>query len=1477
MFRGTNRHPAGRRALPTVLVALAMASAMIVPMAAPVAATETITIAPTQPVYLVNNGDTANVGFVMTYTGTPDLGSGLDRDVTLSLTTGVTQQVGGAIASANTQLAGGSTSIAGGSSTLLAGSTTLAAASAATATNIKVGSVSNFAVNQVIAIDTGANQETRVVTAVGTQGAGGSGITVTPGLFFAHAVGADVATAVWPGDTRLRVNNAANFAPGQTVNIDTGASLESATVAVVGTGGSTTLGLPASAGDSSLKLASVSGFAAGGTIYVDQGAALEQVVVDSVGSAGATTVRVAAAAGDTTLFVQSRSGFSNGSTITIDSGADLESAVVQSTSSSGSGGGQRLILTAPLAMAHAVGVQVSGSGIGLTAPLALAHDAGAAVSGNGLTLAAGLTMLHAGPAAIATVTPAGSTNIKVLSTDGFTVGDSVTIDSGANVETAVIAAVGTGGFAGTGLDLAAPLALTHLGGPAVRMTSALAGATNVKVNSIMGYYPGDIIAIDSGANQEIGNVVSVGTPGLAGTGIDITPALTMDHFAGASVTDTRAVASTAVAGVDYSVPSATVVIPAGTPSGTVVTIPVVTAVNPNPSVALTINTTAACTAGCTGVTVNNNDPSTVVINAHGFPYLNPALPVADRVADLMSRMSLFEKVGQMDQTLYTQSANGSTTNNASWNNMRAWALGSILSGGTDSPTPNSPTGWADLVDNFIARSLTTPLQIPMIYGIDTIHGNSHMIGTVLFPHDIGMGATRDADLSYQQGLITAEETRPAGPQWGFGPTICVDRDIRWGRTYECYGEDPTLVSMMETIIDGYQGMNPLDKSGSILASAKHFAGDGATLNGRNAGVDVMSSAEFARVALAPYIPAVQVHHTATIMPSYSSTQLDGATTSILMSANGDLMTGWLKDTTGFDGFLISDYNAINSIPVPNPNPLPSPINTSYAYQTMTSFNAGMDMVMAPSNPNFKDFVNYLQELVRQGYVPMSRIDDAVSRILTQKFELGLFEQPFTDRSTQDEIGSPARRAIARQATAELQVLLKNANNILPLSKTAKIYLAGSSADNISNQLGGWSIGWQSIPTGDIAAEAPYVTTIHEALDNAVGADNVTYSATVPTPPAAGTYDVGIVVVGETAYAEGSGDVPSRTDAPVANDATAIDNVCSVMPCIILSMNGRPFMLTDAQFNEAQAVVSTWIGFSEGDGVADVLFGDVPFTGRLPMTWPTTIDQEPINVGDPTYDPRFPFGWGLRTAPASPRRAALQAARDELATISGDAHVTAAVAALDDLLAAPLWSAGGAPLDAAAIDARLQTAANELALTDAASFKQQDGVVSIARDIAQSAVVAAGGPNAVSSPLIGDADVALLEGHPDVAVQKLTQVAGLTTTTLVADNNPTAYGHAVTFTATQYGRCAAHRHPHRCRPVQPRRCPGRQPGRARRGRRGDLDDLQPALGTHTVSVDYPGDGFFAASSAGPIDQAIKKRLATATAVTSDVNPSILATR
>ncbi len=300
--------------------------------------------------------------------------------------------------------------------------------------------------------------------------------------------------------------------------------------------------------------------------------------------------------------------------------------------------------------------------------------------------------------------------------------------------------------------------------------------------------------------------------------------------------------------------------------------------------------------------------------------------------------------------------------------------------------------------------------------------------------------------------------------------------------------------------------------------------------------------------------------------------------------------------------------------------------------------------------------------------------------------------------------SPEHKAAARRAAAESQVLLKNDGGILPLSNRQHL-LAGSDSDDIVSQAGGWSIGWQSIPTGDVSAVAPYFTTIRQAIQGVVGDANVTYSADASSPVPDDSYDVGVVVVGEGAYAEGSGDVPSaQSDTISTADAATVNSVCGAMPCIVLTVSGRPFMLTDAEFDKASAVVASWYPGSEGEGVADVLFGDADFTGRLPVTWPTSIAQEPINVGDTTYDPRYPYGWGLRTGSSHAR---LAQTRDVLAASDDDSHVAAAVGILDDLLAADVWNADGSARDPGAVLRALQNAADELSATDAAPYAGSD--------------------------------------------------------------------------------------------------------------------------------------------------------------------------
>jgi beta-glucosidase len=868
-------------------------------------------------------------------------------------------------------------------------------------------------------------------------------------------------------------------------------------------------------------------------------------------------------------------------------------------------------------------------------------------------------------------------------------------------------------------------------------------------------------------------------PGLVLTtagGVPLDRSVTVNYQTGGTLpvgsgSAQRNLPSTATAGTDYTAASGSITFPAGTPSGTTKTFSVTTLPSHAPAEAKTINTTLSTTDSAANVT---DDPPTVVIDAHGLPYLNSSLPISQRVSDLMSRMSLAEKVGQMTQADKSMFTDSSTTSNSSANDLRAWDLGSVLSGGGDVPTPNTPTGWADMIDSFEAQSQATPLQIPIIYGLDTVHGDNNMAGATIFPHNIGMGATRDPALAEQEGAVTAAETRATGPQWGFGPCICVARDIRWGRTYESFGEDPALVSRMETEISGLQGNNPqaarsgrssLSATDHILSTAKHYAGDGGTTYGTgdsgypiDQGVDIMSSSTFRKLMVSPYVTAVQQQKVGSIMPSYSSVQLDGASCPTKMSADKQLLTNVLKQQIGFKGFLISDYNAVNEIgdsrSCPIPSPLPAGVPDTYSYQIGVSANAGMDMFMAPTT--YQTLETDLTTLVNNGYVSMARVNDAVRRILTQKFELGLFEHPFTNRSKLGQVGDAAHRAVAARAAAESQVLLKNAHHVLPLSPRDHIYVAGSNADNLGAQTGGWTLTWQG-QSGPIADPG---TTILQAIQ--ARAHNVTYSADASAPTAGN--NVGVVVVGEHPYAEGQGDVgfnsyPS-SNGNIANldltpaDHEAVDTVCHAMPCVVMVVSGRPMTISD-QLGEIDGLVASWLPGTEGEGVADVLFGQMPFRGQLPQTWPRDLGQEPINVGDRNYNPQFPFGWGLRDTSA---RSDVSAARDAVA--AGGGHGSQAAAAQLAALAGngADWNRDGSARRPNAVLAAVSRVAGKLP-GGSAGFAEQEAVVTIARDIAQAAVVRQGGPDAATSRLIANADHALLSGNPTWAVALLSRAAG----------------------------------------------------------------------------------------------------------------------
>lgn len=680
---------------------------------------------------------------------------------------------------------------------------------------------------------------------------------------------------------------------------------------------------------------------------------------------------------------------------------------------------------------------------------------------------------------------------------------------------------------------------------------------------------------------------------------------------------------TATADADYTAGSGTLEFAAGTPSGT------------ERSIAIrTHESRTGETAETVPVVLDSPDAAVsgepvVVLRAHDLPYLDAHLPTRKRVADLLHRMTLEEKVGQMTQAERANVTGGPAV-------ITDLGLGSILSGGGSTPARNTPEGWADTIDGFQELALATRLQIPLIYGVDSVHGHGNLDGATILPHNIGLGATRDPLLVARAQHMAATETRATGIPWTFAPCLCVARDDRWGRTYEAFGEHPALASVLgAAAVAGLQGRR-LDSSSSVLATAKHFVGDGDTAYGTgegdypvDQGVTEQSREHVAAVDLPPYAVAVAAGVGA-VMPSYSSMDWtdDGVGDPVKMHAHDELINGWLKEGRGFDGFVISDYQGIHQIP-----PLaPDPPTTG---QIVTSVNAGVDMFMEPSQ--FARFHARLVAAVQDGAVTEERIDDAVSRILTAKFELGLFERPFADRSHAGEIGSAEHRAIARKAVAESQVLLKNARRTLPLDTEESVYVAGRNADDLGNQAGGWTGTWQGF-SGDVTEG----TTVLEGIRAVAG--DVTFSADASAPTDGA--DVGIVVVGETPYAEGFGDVGgpewawdpadgglSREEKSLAlqpGDVEVVERVCTeIETCVVLVVSGRPQVVTD-QLGSIDALVASWLPGTEGDGVADVLFGERPFTGRLPVSWPRSADDPVVNVGDEDYAPLFPFGWGLST-------------------------------------------------------------------------------------------------------------------------------------------------------------------------------------------------------------------------------------------------------
>jgi beta-glucosidase len=583
--------------------------------------------------------------------------------------------------------------------------------------------------------------------------------------------------------------------------------------------------------------------------------------------------------------------------------------------------------------------------------------------------------------------------------------------------------------------------------------------------------------------------------------------------------------------------------------------------------------------------------------------------IPTRVQDLLARMTLAEKIGQM-----TQVENRSITPAE----ITCKLIGSVLSGGGGNPEPNTPESWAAMVRGYQEAALKTRLGIPLLYGVDAVHGHNNVRGAVIFPHNVGMGATRDAALVERVGRITATEAQATGVHWVFAPAVSVPQDIRWGRTFEGFSEDTDLVSRLGLAqlrgLQNRDGKPSLDDPHTVLASVKHFVGDGGTTWGTNTttgwkidqGVTDVDEATLRAVHLPPYVAAVE-GGARNIMVSHSSWG------GLRMHAQRYLLTDVLKGARpaglGFTGFLVSDWQAVDYV------------HDNYYTAVVTSINAGVDIVMVPYHG--ERFIGCLTRAVEYGDVSLTRIDDAVGRILTVKFELGLFERPFGDESLLPLVGSAAHRGVAREAVRKSLVLLKNDDHTLPLAKdTPFILVAGAAADDVGLQCGGWTIEWQG-GAGNITPG----TSLLSAIESAVSKNTtVRYDARGEFDDDV-IADVGIVVLNESPYAEGEGD---REDLELP-DADAV-LLARVRPCcrklVVILISGRPLIVTE-HLSPWDAFVAAWLPGTEGQGVADVLFGDYPFTGRLPYTWPRSMDQIPLSaLKESAEAPLFPFGYSL---------------------------------------------------------------------------------------------------------------------------------------------------------------------------------------------------------------------------------------------------------
>lgn len=722
-------------------------------------------------------------------------------------------------------------------------------------------------------------------------------------------------------------------------------------------------------------------------------------------------------------------------------------------------------------------------------------------------------------------------------------------------------------------------------------------------------------------------------------------------------------------------------------------------------------TTALLLAGtATNVASQPADTGAASVHPDLWPAAKSPATITDaatekRIDALIKKMTVEQKVGQLIQ---------GDISTITPKDLETYPLGSILAGGNSGPNGNersSAADWAKLVGEFRAVSMkpqANGVAIPIIFGVDAVHGHNNVPGATLFPHNIGLGAAHDPELIQRIGAVTAAEIAGSGIEWTFAPTLAVPQDLRWGRSYEGYAADPKLIAdYAKAMVIGLQGPLASGKSVSpahVAATAKHFLADGGTFEGKDQGDAKIDEKELIEKHAMGYPAAIDAG-ALTVMASFSGWQ------GVKHHGNKGLLTDALKNKMGFEGFVVGDWNGHGQV---------AGCSVTDCAQ---SINAGLDMFMAPDS--WKGLYETTVKQAKDGTISQARLDDAVRRILRVKYKLGLFPEGHVDRSTVKALGTPEHLAVAREAVAKSLVLLKNNGSLLPIKPGARVLVTGPGADNMAMQSGGWTISWQG--TDVVRGDFPNGQTIWEGLDKAVRD-----AGGIATLSEGGVYkekpDVAIVVFGEAPYAEFQGDVPTLDYQP--NDATDLATLKKLkaagIPVVALFLSGRP-MFTSPEINAADAFVAGWLPGSQGAGVADVLVAQRdgktarPFTGTLPFAWPA-------DARSPVEKPLFATGYGLKygeSKPVGPLSEELgidiaQALNVETYFAGGRARAPWALTVTDaggarPVESAPVTSPGGL-LAARSVDVKAQEDGKSFTWTGPASFHLSGPYADLSRQL-----------------------------------------------------------------------------------------------------------------------------------------------------------------